>query len=125
MISNEERRIVAARLRDRTHFVLGKSMQKMLSDVLRLYRTDVFGKKATANWDDIALHLADLIDRPTCRDLVDHKPDPFIPSKPMTDGFFHCSECGWSGQLFENVGFGDMLGYKAMHCPCCGAEVVG
>ena len=52
--------------------------------------------------------LADLIDRPMCHDLVEHKHDPFIPGKRMADGYFHCSSCDWSGQLWEYIGFGDI-----------------
>lgn len=67
--------------------------------------------------------LADLIDRPTCRDLVEHEQDPFIPGKRMTDGYFHCSNCGWEGRLWEHIGFGDMLAYEPVHCPKCGEEI--
>ncbi len=64
-----------------------------------------------------------LIDRPTCHDLVEHKQDPFIPGKRMVDGYFHCSDCGWDGQIWEHIGFGDMLAYEAVHCPKCGAII--
>ena len=67
--------------------------------------------------------IADLIDRPMCRDLVEHKQDPFIPGKRMVDGYFHCSSCDWSGQLWEYIGFGDMLAYEPVHCPKCGEEI--
>ena len=67
--------------------------------------------------------LADLIDRPICHDLVKHKQDPFIPGKRMADGYFHCSDCGWDGQIWEHIGFGDMLAYEAVHCPKCGAII--
>lgn len=67
--------------------------------------------------------LADLIDRPTCLDLVEHKQDPFIPGKRMVDGYFHCSDCRWDGQIWEHIGFGDMLAYEAVHCPKCGAII--
>lgn len=67
--------------------------------------------------------IADLIDRPTCLDLVDHKQDPFIPGKRMVDGYFHCSDCGWDGRIWEHIGFGDMLAFEAVHCPKCGAII--
>lgn len=70
-----------------------------------------------------ALGIADLIDRPMCHDLVEHKQDPFIPGKRMVDGYFHCSDCGWDGQIWEHIGFGDMLAYEAVHCPKCGAII--
>ena len=58
-----------------------------------------------------------------CHDLVEHKHDPFIPGKRMADGYFHCSDCGWDGQIWEHIGFGDMLAYEAVHCPKCGAII--
>lgn len=67
--------------------------------------------------------IADLIDRPMCHDLVEHKEDPFIPGKRMADGYFHCSSCDWSGQLLEYIGFGGMLAYEPVHCPKCGEEI--
>ena len=67
--------------------------------------------------------LADLIDRPTCRDLVEHKQDPFVPGKRSADGFFHCSACGWHGRIYEYIGFGDMATYEAVCCPKCGKEI--
>lgn len=72
--------------------------------------------------EDVAV-IADLIDRPMCHDLVEHKQDPFIPGKRMVDGYFHCSDCGWDGQIWEHIGFGDMLAYEAVHCPKCGAII--
>lgn len=71
----------------------------------------------------IVERLADLIDRPTCHDLVEHKEDPFIPGKRMADGYFHCSNCDWDGRLWEHIGFGDMLAYEPVHCPKCGAII--
>jgi hypothetical protein len=73
--------------------------------------------------NDVFERIADLIDRPTCLDLVEHKQDPFIPGKRMVDGYFHCSDCGWDGQIWEHIGFGDMLAYEAVHCPKCGAII--
>lgn len=48
---------------------------------------------------------------------------PFIPGKRMVDGYFYCSDCGWDGQIWEHIGFGDMLAYEAVHCPKCGAII--
>lgn len=33
------------------------------------------------------------------------------------------SDCGWDGQIWEYIGFGDMLAYEAIHCPKCGAII--
>ena len=75
------------------------------------------------SWRGVMRRIADLIDRPTCLDLVEHKQDPFIPGKRMVDGYFHCSDCGWDGRVWEHIGFGDMLAYEAVHCPKCGAII--
>lgn len=84
----------------------------------------LFGKKyAICDFNVPCGKIADLIDRPTCLDLVEHKQDPFIPGKRMVDGYFHCSDCGWDGQIWEHIGFGDMLAYEAVHCPKCGAII--
>ena len=42
-------------------------------------------------WECPYEYIADLIDVPTCRDLVYHHPDPFNPTQPMQDVFFECS----------------------------------
>lgn len=129
MITDKERREVANKLRERTKHKLakGESMQHMFSETLGVYRTYDYGEfglvKESETWKNIVNLLADLIDRPTCLDLVEHKQDPFIPGKRMVDGYFHCSDCGWDGQIWEYIGFGDMLAYEAVHCPKCGAII--
>ena len=129
MITDKERREVANKLRERTKHKLakGESMQHMFSETLGVYRTYDYGEfglvKESETWKNIVNLLADLIDRPTCLDLVEHKQDSFIPGKLMVDGYFHCSDCGWDGQIWEHIGFGDMLAYEAVHCPKCGAII--
>ena len=87
MITEEERRRVARRMYNAADGIVykGNSFCAMLSRLTR-------AKGATRR--DVTHRLADLIDRPMCRDLVEHKQDPFIPGKRMTDGYFHCSNCG-------------------------------
>lgn len=118
MTSDEKRRKVAAELRElaaNRHYV----DEFIAADTVGLYRGE-----ATEGFDSGSLlEVADLIDRPMCRDLVEHKQDPFIPGKRMVDGYFHCSDCGWDGQIWEHIGFGDMLAYEAVHCPKCGAII--
>lgn len=118
MTSDEKRRKVAAELRElaaNRHYV----DEFIAADTVGLYRGE-----ATEGFDSGSLlEVADLIDRPMCRDLVEHKQDPFIPGKRMADGYFHCSDCGWDGQIWEHIGFGDMLAYEAVHCPKCGAII--
>lgn len=117
MISNEDR-VEAARFL-RSCNCDGESFAKCceISEAL-------FGNKyAICDLNVPCRKNADLIDRPTCLDLVEHKQDPFIPGKRMVDGYFHCSDCGWDGQIWEHIGFGDMLAYEAVHCPKCGAII--
>lgn len=117
MITDEERREVAAKLR-KTLCVPGTSGEWWV----RVHKAVTGSENCMCPPEDIAV-IADLIDRPTCLDLVEHKQDPFIPGKRMTDGYFHCSSCGWHGQLWEYIGFGDMLAYEPVHCPKCGEKI--
>lgn len=133
MITDEERRNVAAELRRQIEYMSERS--KWYEDDIdgsecgnAAYRNiaasvERCGRAFQGNYIHIVERLADLIDRPMCHDLVEHKQDPFIPGKRMTDGYFHCSSCGWHGQLWEYIGFGDMLAYEPVHCPKCGEEI--
>lgn len=133
MPTNDERREVAARMRnqltymrengeyyknDRDIVECGNSAYRNIADSVEKY-SNIFA----GYYIPIVEKLADLIDRPTCLDLVERKQDPFIPGKRMVDGYFHCSDCGWDGQIWEHIGFGDMLAYEAVHCPKCGAII--
>lgn len=65
MISNEERREVARKLRERTKKPMGKSMQRMFTDTLGIYAHHISWMnpdKATNRWDVIVNYLADLIE---------------------------------------------------------------
>lgn len=111
MISNEELREVAAKLRERTKEPLGKSMQRMFSDTLGIYTPNNGWRNpenATAHWTEIVNYLADLIDRPTCRNVSGDQ------------NRFECSECGFEMPIWDGDG-----GWLAFYfCPDCGAEVV-
>lgn len=118
MATDEQRRKVAAELRElaaNRHYV----DEFIAADTVGFYR----GEAVEGFDSDSLLEVADLIDRPVCLDLVEHKQDPFIPGKRMVDGYFHCSDCGWDGRVWEHIGFGDMLAYEAVHCPKCGAII--
>lgn len=128
MINDKERHERAKNFRDmisaREYGIPGKvgsfvDIDDLLSELLdrRVYDSEVAIDACEA------IGIADLIDRQTCLDLVEHKQDPFIPGKRMVDGYFHCSDCGWDGQIWEHIGFGDMLAYEAVHCPKCGAII--
>lgn len=104
MISNEERREVARKLRSLDEHIEGMPLmctkQEHNAMVLRAIRA-VVGK------GDIFHLLADLIDRPTCRN---------IGGEEGTNGEhydFFCSACGFADGVTE-----------PNYCPNCGAEVV-
>lgn len=65
MISDEERREVARKLRERTKKPMGKSMQRMFTETLGIYAHHISWMnpdKATNRWDVIVNYLADLIE---------------------------------------------------------------
>lgn len=103
-ISDTERRAAAARLRqflsepwdERSWYHDG------LQNVGSLVGTSV--------GESIIMRLADLIDRPTCKN-----------SEDLYDGsFFECSECGERWELTCGSPADNNLNF----CPRCGAEVV-
>lgn len=118
MITDEERREIANELRRQAAYSSGS-----LGEWLQRLQETVTGEVDFANPQETYRAIADLIDRPTCHDLVEHKQDPFIPGKRMADGYFHCSSCDWSGQLWEYIGFGGMLAFEPVHCPKCGEKI--
>lgn len=101
MISNEERREVARKLRSLDENIDGAPLmctkQEHNAMALRAIRA-VVGK------GDIFHLLADLIDRPTCRKLI---PDEM-------EGLVFCSNCG------AEIGEYSVPNY----CPNCGRQVV-
>lgn len=100
MISDKERREVAARMReimrDDPHGWLGIMVAKAVVDVM--------GEGVT-----VGETLADLIDRPTCEDVFVPRGDGFTPYVE-----FKCSACGCSHVSLTYV----------YYCPNCGAEVI-
>ena len=112
VVKDDERMAVAKALRERTKRPIGKSMQLMFSETLGLYREHPdweHPKKETETWANIVNYLADLIDRPTCRN---------------EDGFgrsFSCSACGYSAWTYGDscCDPGDFS-----FCPNCGRGVV-
>lgn len=108
MISDKERREVAAKLRENAglpsrlpnEYSIEAKSALVLSKLLDCIDCS----------DDVFLHLADLIGRPTCRNLSLKPFDVLL-----------CSECG------EHVDIAYMETcdeYHAKYCPNCGAEVV-
>ena len=114
MISDDERREVAQKLRERTKKPMGKSMQRMFTETLDIYAHNLCWRnpdKATNRWDVIVNYLADLIDRPTCEYV------------PIGDGRFGCSWCGYV-KLDYDVLIADEIHIPFNYCPNCSAEVV-
>lgn len=104
-ITNEERREVAGRIRER----ICRNHRAAWDVVLELSYIDVFGDRFRMN-KEFTLFLADLIDRPTCETIEHGRP---YESHVCTS----CSRCsyGW---------FEDMYDKPYSYCPNCGAEVV-
>ena len=109
-ITNEERREVAGRIRER----ICRNHRAVWDVVLELSCIDVFGDRFRSN-EEFALFLADLIDRPTCHDAEDERNKAFT-----------CSACGFSDSKLSFNPFGiDLIELKPdfHYCPNCGAEV--
>lgn len=113
MISNEERREVARKLRERTKKPMGKSMQRMFTETLGIYAHHISWMnpdKATNRWDVIVNYLAELIDRPA------------IKPEPSGRTYWRCTRCG---AFNYRLAVTDCCGVIPSHyCANCGAEVV-
>ena len=112
MISDQERRAVAKRLRALDVHEWYDSADEI--DSLE----DAIGCSIGQDWQDMAWwhRLADLIDRPTCKN-ADGRWD-----------MFECSACGCKVELTAEActEYGDPFHVPFMpsYCPSCGAEVV-
>ena len=105
-ISGEERRAIAKKLRYTANDDLGGlSLQKNIAAIT---------KAEDGSWRGVMRRLADLIDRPTCRNVYDETEEGACKNG------FKCSECG---ELVE-----DYEGYRITGtfncCPKCEREVV-
>ena len=105
MVSNEERREVAERLRVYSH-----DFDFSDSDPFWYVSKAAFGDVDVHTYCSVFARLADLIDRPTCETIEHGRPDEFHVCKS-------CSRCsyGW---------FEDIYDKPYSYCPNCGAEVV-
>lgn len=111
-ISDEKRREVAAKLRDAaTECYNYGVLESDVLNILGVYTTD----SACLVSSDSVMDVADLIDRPTCRNVGD-------------DYMFKCSECGAEFEPVTVNGneYGDVFytPLKPLYCSACGAEVV-
>ena len=112
-ITNEERREVTERLRESREFISGlpkASLEQNAFDTFERILACVDYERG-----NIFDYLADLIDRPTCRNVGD-------------DYMFKCSECGAEFEPVTVNGneYGDVFytPLKPLYCSVCGAEVV-
>lgn len=117
-MSDEERREVARRLREkkREFFAEGCFYPQDLTLYQSLYLKAI--EECLPEGDCGFDILADLIDRPTCRNVYDEVYDEYEGG--CCENGFKCSKCG---ELVE-----DCEGYRVKgtfnYCPNCGAEVV-
>lgn len=113
VVSNEERREVARKLRERTKKPMGKSMQRMFTDTLGIYAHNISWMnpdKATNRWDVIVNYLADLIDRPTTK------------RDDVGGIYWRCHQCG---AFNRKDAVTDCCGViPSRCCASCGAVVV-
>lgn len=109
MISDTERREIARKLREiegrTTSELTDGELLDLLADKVR------FGRYGSKNFDEVLFgRIADLIDRPICRNIAD----------PYDGSFFECSKCGERWELTCGSPADNNLSF----CPRCGAEVV-
>lgn len=105
MISDDDRREVAARLRNLADHIAAD--EELTLDALGLYRGENIEGYDTYG----VMHLADLIDRPTCR-----MEECTIDNGSRSWGM-RCTACG---EKFEHM----KPGFGWRFCPNCGAMVV-
>lgn len=107
MTSDEERREVAKRLRSKKPAEFGEPLARsVFRHVFRsLYPKQIY---PVSSWAlRMPYVLADLIDRPTCRNLG-------LEEGTNGEGYdFFCSRCGFAADVVD-----------PRYCPCCGAEVI-
>lgn len=116
MISNEERREIAARLRELADANEGCLGMERVNRVLRDGQA-ILGTSGLASVADVLRRHADLIDRPTCKNADSHY------------DVFECSECRCKAEVISECGneYGELfhVPYMPSYCPACGAKVEG
>ena len=112
MISDKERRRAVAELREAS---TGAYRHVDALDVIAgSVGVEVAGKFSHEVENETYAALADLIDRPTCRNVHDGRE-------------FECSECGMQWHLLDRADALEEWAHvrRPKYCPSCGAEVVG
>lgn len=109
-ISGDERREIVKKLRYTANDDLGGlSLQKNLAAIT---------KAEDGSWRGVMRRLADLIDRPTCRNVYDEIYDEYEGG--CCENGFRCSKCGEIVEDYEGYRITGTFNY----CPKCGREVV-
>lgn len=106
MITDEERREVAAKLREIREDEHG---EVYMYDVMLALGIES-GKAAYWADKEFIYHLADLIDRPTCEN-----------GERLNERTFLCSACGYEAYAYSDS---DCNPNDFSYCPDCGAEVI-
>ena len=109
MPTNDERRKVAARLRELADANEGYLSMGRVNRVLRDGKA-ILGTSGLASVADVLRRHADLIDPPTCKNLATHLVDELV-----------CSSCGERVDIAYLDSDDD---YRVRYCPGCGAKVV-
>lgn len=126
MISDQQRREVAARLRNNLVYMRdNREFYEYDLDAVecgnKTYRNIACSVERLANFEHgnyihVCETLADLIDRPTCRNVSGHRDE------------FECSECRCKVELLTEVrnerGEIFRVPFMPKYCPGCSAEVV-
>lgn len=120
-ISDDERREVAQKLRERTKKPMGKSMQRMFTETLGMYAHNIGWMnpdKATNRWDVIVNYLADLIDQP---DEMRGHPTCEMKGRPG-ERYAVCTRCGAFVRRDAVTNCTSVIPVK--FCPNCRAKVI-
>ena len=116
VVSSDERREVAARLRKQAE-KLGPNMD---AHEFANYTADVLDVGESMMWYGMELRLADLIE-----------PEPERTARLEYDDMHGCNICTGCGERYEHgmymaVTYDDFIAYKPMrYCPACGARLEG
>lgn len=112
MISDEKRRLAAAKLRALADANEGRLGTPRMALVLREGQ-EILGTVGLASVADVLRRHAELIDRPTCSmEVIDFEG----AARDVNVATYECSACGGTCAVVC-----DEYGY----CPHCGAEVLG
>ena len=107
MISNKERREIAQSLRHCSAYGDGANLSEWWARLQEV----ATGEVDFPSPRELFERLADLIDRPTCKNLATHLVDELV-----------CSACGERVDIAYLDSEDD---YHVRYCPGCGAEVMG